>query len=138
MKKIKVMFHGDRVDVFRKPYQLFKDKAGAEHRYSGIRGVAFGRVYATEDGKMKIHPEALTPAPWEPTDKEWAEYEAQKIVVSEWRQSRRKDMALHKPNPKIVQAVELLRPFYLSMTDLDRRRFMGWVGNECSKKKGRK
>lgn len=138
-KVIKVMYHGERVGLFGEIFHLFKEKNGTERRFGGsFKRVRFGDVYPMVDNRMKTQPEVIIPQPWEPTDQELHEYEAAKLAVRHEREQRKKDMVLKAPNPKIVQAVDLLRPFYQTMKDSDRRRFMGWVANECSKKKGRR
>lgn len=134
-----VMYHGERVDMMGRISQVFKDRSGHAYTYAGIKNVRFGCVVHLLSGdKMKVRPESVEPSPWEPTDQEVTEYEANKIAVLDTRARRLKDLKLHKPNRRIVEAVDLLRPFYLSMHNFDRERFMRWVAQECSKKKGRR
>lgn len=132
-KVTQVMYHGERVSLFGEINQLFKDRKGEESRFRGIKRIYFGNVYEMNGISMNSKPEPIE-AGWSPTEKEELEYEAAKIAVSGHRQEQRKDMELKRPNKKVVQAVELLRPFYLVMSNVDRKRFMGWVSNECSKK----
>lgn len=133
-RKIVLMYHGERADTWRgKIWQCFRSKDGKEHSFSGIKNIYFGECYAMLDSKMKIRPEAVPG--WEPTEKERTEYEAQKLVVRQVRQSRLEAFKLTRPHKDVLRAVELLRPFYRALTDSDRNRFMKWVSNECSKKK---
>lgn len=133
--KTKVMFHGERVDHYGRLTQLFKERNGKEAVFTGIKGIYFGEVYLMTDNRMNRKPESIENPAWDPAEKDRLEYEGQKIVVRNWRANRRKDMQLKKPHPKIVTAVDLLRPFYQTMGEIDRRRFMGWVSNECSRRK---
>lgn len=135
---IRVMYQGERVDTFGRIHQMFRDVRGENYQYSGIRDVSFGQIYPMTDGKMAVYPIGEYDPKWKPTDKEEREFEAHKIVVADRRARRKAEMQLKKPNPKIVQAVDLLRPFYLAMTDWDRDRFIRWVSQECSKRKGRR
>jgi hypothetical protein len=134
MKKEHVMFVGERVDWRGNIYQCFKNKAGVESHFKGVKNVCFGSVYNVEDGRIARIPVAIEPPPWHPTDKECLEHEAQKIAVYERRALNRKALQLKKPHADIAKAVELLAPFYLSMDDFTRMRFMRWFSNECSKK----
>lgn len=137
MKKVKVMYHGERVNHFDKIYQVFKSKDGKTHNFTGIKNIWFGSVYVMEKDTLKRKPEAIE-TDWQPTDQEREEYEAAKIVVKATRQNKLKAMKLKQPHQNIVRAIELIRPFYLHLSNLDRRRFIEWFENECSKKKGKK
>jgi hypothetical protein len=139
MKKQILMYHGERVNHFGAIYQLFKSQKGVDSHYSGIKNVGIGSCYAQEPGgKMKIRPELVEPPKgFVMSEKDELEAEAQREVVRHARAEKRKAMELRKPNQRIVQAVDLLRPFYRAMSHVDQRRFMGYLANECSKKKGR-
>lgn len=130
--KTEIMFMGERIH-FGKIVQFFKDAKSIPHHFSGIKNIWFGSVYEMNDDKIKVNPTAIE-TDWVPTDEERDEYEAQKLVVRAHRQARKKAMDIKKPHEKIVRAVELIRPFYLSLHNIDRRRFMEWFANECSRK----
>lgn len=138
VKTVRVMYMGERVHHFNKIFQLFKDKRGREYNFSGIKGVWFGDIYEVNDNKMQVRPKSVDAKGWEPTEEERHEYEAQKLVVRAKRLERQKEMNIKKPHADIVRAVDLLRPFYLSLHRFDQERFMRWVANECSKRKKRR
>lgn len=133
MKTFPVMFIGERVSWRGKVIQVFKDKKGEEHVFSGIKNLWFGSVYKIEDNKMSVKPTPIE-SDWKPTEKDEIEYESQKIVVRAHRQSKLKALKLKKPHANIARAVELIRPFYWHLPSLDRRRFLEWFENEISKK----
>lgn len=134
-KTVVVMYQGERLTMMQGLTHLFTDKDGGEHCFRGIRGAIFGHCYLMVNDTMERRPTLAEAGCWEHTEKEELVYEGAKLAVANFRASRRREMELRMPNRKIVQAVDLLRPFYLSMTDFDRVRFMRWVSQECSKKK---
>jgi hypothetical protein len=139
MKTIHVMFMGERIRGWHKKIeQMFKAKDGKEFFFSGIKRPWFGTVYemklsANGSASLNVRPKEVE-ADWEPSEKERQEFEGAKLVVTAERQARQKAMKLQRPHDDIVRAVKLLRPFYRAMPDQDRRRFMEWVSNECSRK----
>lgn len=139
MKKVPVMFLGERIRGWsHKIEQLFKAKDGKEFFFSSIKRPWFGTVYEMDlkaDGSasMAIKPKEVE-CDWEPTEKERQEFEAQKAVVISERQARQKAMQLKRPHDDIVRAIKLIRPFYRALPEVNRRRFMEWFANECSRK----
>ncbi len=127
------MYLGERVGFSGKVIQAFKDEKGEEHFFKGIKSVYFGDVYEMKNETMSGKP-AQVESDWKPTEKDRLEYEAQKIVVRSYRQERQKEMKVKKPHANIARAVELMRPFYIPLSNLDRRRFIAWFENELSKK----
>lgn len=138
--KTKLMYLGERVDLFRGVHQEFKDKSGSKFNWTGIKNLYFGAVVEAErKGKsmtMSRRPQ-IVESDWQPTEQEEVEYEAHKVVVRAYRQSRKKAMELKRPNQNIVRAVELLKPFYRAMDHFSQKRFMEWIANACSKPKGK-
>lgn len=133
-----VMYLGQRVNWAGEIYQEFKDREGNSYAYQSIKGVYFGEVYPLLPGdKMNRNPKAVE-TDWLPTEQDRREYEAQKIVVAAKRQERLKAMKIRKPHPDITRAVGLIKPFYLWLNNLERRRFIQWFENECSKKPPKK
>lgn len=127
-----VMYLGERVTMMGSIYKLFVDKKGETYHYSKIKHVWLGSCYEiTNDGKMKRNPESVEG--WEITEKERVEAEAQKLVVTAHRMTKRKAMQLKKPHPDIVKAMNLLGRFYRSMSKWDRQRFVDYLENEMSK-----
>lgn len=139
MKTVPVMFLGERIRGWHKKIeQLFRSKDGKDFFFSGIHRPWFGTVYemklkADGSASMAVRPKEVE-SDWEPSEKERQEFEAAKIVVASERQNRRKAMTLKRPHDDIVRAVKLMRPFYRALPDQDRRRFMEWFSNECSRK----
>jgi len=136
MKK-QIMYHGERVNFTGKVVQLFKEKRGEEHLFKGIKGVWFGSVYEMVNDTLKLKPKEVE-STWEPTELERKEYEAAKIVVRGHRQNILAAMKVKKPHADISKALELIRPFTWHLSSLERRRFMAWFENECSKNPNRK
>lgn len=132
-KKVLVMYLGERISVIGKVAQVFKDKRGEEHWFSGIHRVYFGDVYTMVDDRMSRKPVSVD-SEWKPTDMDRLEYEAQKIVVRAHRQAKLTAMKMKKPHADITRAVALVRPFYWHLSTLDRRRFLEWFANACSTK----
>lgn len=131
---MEVMYHGQRAGIYNnKVYQLFKTRDGKEYWFSRVKGLWFGDVVQMIKDRIEIRPETVKTT-WEPSEKERLEYETNKVLVTAARQERLKEMKLRKPHKNILSAVFLIAPFYRSMSDLDRRRFMKWFANECSKK----
>lgn len=128
------MFHGERVGFSGKILQCFRDRTGKDHNFTGIKWVYFGCVYPMVGDSMKRKPEEIEVEDWKPTENDRNEFEAQKLVVRAKRQAMKKAMDLKKPHDDITRAVGLIRRFYVGLDNLDRRRFMDWFANECSKK----
>jgi D-lyxose ketol-isomerase len=139
-KREVLVYCGERVPVFSaKVLQLFKDAKGNKYHYSGIKGVYVGECYAAIDEQMKIRPEIVPPEEaFALSTKDRIEAEAQMLIVRDWRAERKKAMELKRPHANITRAIDLLRPFYLGLNDLDRRRFAGYLRNEMSKRKRKK
>lgn len=134
MNTIQVMYMGERVVQYRTIIQLFQSRDGKEHWFSKVKHPWFGTVYEMNaDGTMAVRPKSVE-TDWEPTKLERSQWEAAKIVVASFRQEQRKTMKLKRPHDDITKAVNLLRPFYKPLTNIDRRRFIDWVANECSRK----
>lgn len=132
MKTVPVQYLGERVGIRGKVIQSFRDTLGELYHFSGIKGVFFGSWYEMlEDGKMHRRPKELSGD--EPSDKDWKEFETNKIGVKAFRLQSRKAMQLKKPHEDIVRAVALLKPFYQSVDRFTQKRFMDWVCNEMSK-----
>lgn len=131
------MYHGERVGNYGdKVVQLFKLREGREYFFAGIKHLWPGSLYEILPGdKMSSNPKRYDDDPnWQMSEKERAEYEAQKLIVKNHRALKRKDMELKKSNPKIKHAIDLLRPFYQSLDHIDQKRFMGYITNQLSKR----
>lgn len=141
--KVPLMYHGERVNWRGEIIQLFRDRKGEEFYWSGRKHVYFGEIYeSTKKGRSKAadhvmarNPKMVVDETWSATEKDRAEYEGAKVACTDARAQRKKAYELKKPHKDLVRAVELMRPFYLSLTDNDRRRLIGWFANECSKKR---
>jgi hypothetical protein len=131
--KRQLMYLGERVRIDGKIHQCFRDKRGKEYHWMGVKGLWFGSVYVSEDDKMAVRPEAVE-SDWKPSDEDIRKYEANKILVRARRQANQKAFEFKKPHPDLMKAVSLVRPFYLMISEIDRRRFMEWFSNECSKR----
>ena len=140
---VPVMYLGERADWRGDIRQLYRDRDGNDLYWSPRKHVYFGEIYETEKkgrGKKQEHlmrkaPKRVEVEGWEPTEKERTEYEAAKVACRDSRAQRKKDFEFRKPAKQLMTAVDLVRPYYLSCSDQDRRRLMGWFSNECSKKK---
>lgn len=139
--KVKIMYHGERVYRFR-IQQLFKDKRGKEHYWTGIKYVQFGSIYEAEKKdkhfSLDRKPLSVEVKGWEPTEQERLTYESQKLVAKARRQENRKAMELSRPHNDITRAVNLLRPFFRQLNRIDQERFSSYLSNEMSKKVGKK
>lgn len=129
----RVMYLGERVNVF-KIGQLFRDKRGKDYWYRGVKGVWFGSIYEIDDKEsIKIRPAEVDAAGWEPSEKDRAEWEAQKAVVKAFRLEKRKAMQLKRPHADIVKAIQLLAPFWRSLDRFDQERFSKYLANELQR-----
>lgn len=138
--KLPVMYHGERAfPISGKIVQVFKDRKGEEHCWSGVKGVYFGYVYEAEkkgtEITIRMRPAEIEVKGWEATQADHDQMEANKILVKEIRARRRKDLEYKKPHADIVKAIELLKPFYRGLSKWDAQRFTDWLSNECSKPK---
>lgn len=132
---IKVIYCGERVDMIGNIKQLFRDEEGNEFCYTGVKRVWPGSCYEiSDDEKIQRKPTEVEANGFEFTPKDRAEYEAHKLVVSATRALRRKAMAIKKPHPDIVRAINLLRPFYRNLGRFDQDRFSKYLCNQMSRK----
>lgn len=132
-----VMYHGERDNHLGKIHQLFKDKRGKVYLFRGIRAW-FGEVYRLEAPDRILRRPTAIESDWKPTEAEEREYHSQVLIVKNMRMQNRKAMKLKRPPDDLVTSVNLFRPYYLGLNEIDRRRLLGWFANECSKRRGRR
>ncbi len=116
--------------------QVFKDANGGEHWFQKIRMVFVGEWYGMIDETMARRPKQIPGRTM--TEDEHLEADAEKAVVTAFRNDRRAAAKANKPNARIAQAVELLRPFYWALNYPERRYFVEYLANEMSKPKRKK
>lgn len=132
-----VIYCGERVGLFGRIHQLFKDKKGKEYSYTGIKDAMVGYCYeVSAKDQMSLRPKTVEGFPMSEKDK--LEMEAQKLAVRAERLMKRKAFELKRPHPDIVRALKLLAPFYRGLTRFDQDRFMSYLGNEMSRKPKRR
>ncbi len=136
-KKVIAIYLGERISALSYIYHSFKDRKGREYHFRGLRSVRVGDCYEIIDDKIATRPKAVEGFPL--TEEQEAHCDAQRVVVLAFRAAQKKAMQLKRPHEDITRAIGLLRPFYLGLSELDRRRFKEYLGQEMSKKKkGRK
>lgn len=114
---------------------LFVDEKREHYYFGNMKFVYIGNCYKMLAGdKMKRRPESIDPAPFQLTEKELRECETQKLIVKAFRDERKKAMQLKKPPEKITVAINLLRPYFQSVTWVDQKRFLAYLQQEMSKK----
>lgn len=139
MKKIELLYLGERLSGLNKIVQVFRDKKLEEHCWTGIKLVFFGESYYCDaDHKMTIMPDKVENQTFFATSAEKTRREVDKIACKAERESRKKTMSLDKPHDDIVRAIGLLRPFAKYMDWRTESRFFEYIRNQATKRKAKK
>lgn len=144
-KQVQVIYLGEQVDIIGHINQVFRDKKGKVFKYNGVKGVWPGSCYLIDvnpDGSstIKTRPESVEKPKIEFSEKDRLEYETNKEIAKHQRLLNKQAMDIKKPHEDITRAIQLLKPFARSVSNIDLNRFMGYLKNQLTKptKKGRR